>query len=333
MIFADDAMFCRYEQKTEGNFMLFLVYFLAILKYIIYGMSVFFTGSLVESTDVLDVLALRFLFSFVVFEILRRTKILKINVGLKDCFCKTERSKYIKSLVLAALFEPVLYMFFEAMGISMTTGVMAGVILSLSPVSSVICESIILKDKTSILEKIFLALGIAGVMYIAINTGSHDGKNTVFGMLFIVLAVMCGSLFSVFSRKSSGKFTSMEITYFSTLLGVIAFNSVNVVRHLVNGSISDYFKPYMNVQNMIGFVFLSVISTIIATGMNNFALSKIKSSTMSAFGGVSTLVTISSGVILNNEVLYTYHYIGITFILIRMIGVCYIVYKQNKNIK
>ena len=37
-------------------------------------MSVFFTGSLVESTDVLDVLALRFLFSFVVFDANRRTE-------------------------------------------------------------------------------------------------------------------------------------------------------------------------------------------------------------------------------------------------------------------
>ena len=56
--------------------MILFVYVLAFLKNVIYGLSVFFTGSLVSSTDVLDVLALRFLLSWFVFEILKQTKIL-----------------------------------------------------------------------------------------------------------------------------------------------------------------------------------------------------------------------------------------------------------------
>ncbi|MBR4941960.1 MAG: EamA family transporter, partial [Clostridia bacterium] len=258
-----------------------LALILTFLKNVIYGASVFFTGELSSSVDVPDILALRFLMSFLVLFILKQTRILKINVGIRDLFRPTDRHKYIKSLLIAAIFEPVLYMLFETLGVSMTTGITAGVILTLSPISSCICEEIILKEKSTLLQKIFLGLGIIGVIYIAVNTGETDGKDTPLGILFIILAVVSGSLFLVFSRKSSVHFSSFEITYFSSALGAAAFNTINIVRHLVRGDILHYFDPYFDLQNMVGFVFLAVISTIVATSMNNYALSKIKVSTSS----------------------------------------------------
>ena len=310
--------------------MVFLAYLFTILKNVIYGTSVFFTGALSENVDILDILALRFLISFIVLYFLKIFKIIKINVDIKDVFKKTERSNHIKSLLLAAIFEPILYMLFETLGISMTTGITAGVILSLSPISSCICESIILKEKTTLMQKILLGLGIIGVIYISVNTSTTDGKDSIAGILFIVLAVVSGSLFMVFSRKSSSHFNSMEVTYFSALLGMIAFNSVNVVRHILSGNILEYFSPLFNVQNLTGFIFLAIVSTIVATGMNNFALSKIQTSTASAFSGLSTVVTITVGVIFGGEHLYYFHYIGITLILIRMIGVSYISIKKSR---
>lgn len=52
---------------------------------------------------------------------------------------------------------------------------------------------------------------------------------------------------------------------------------------------------------------------------------------MSAFSGVSTLVTVVAGVFLNNEPIYYFHYIGFALILIRMFGVSYISIKKEKN--
>ena len=308
--------------------MIVFVYMLVFLKNTIYGISVFFTGKLVASTDVLDVLALRFLMSWSVFELLKQTKILKINIGIKDYCGKTERSKYFKQLLFSALFEPILYMLFETIGISMTTGVMTGVLLSLMPVSCVICESIILKEKTSPLEKFFLLLGIVGVIYITVNSSGSDGGNSVLGIVFLLLAIISGSLYMVFSRKSAANFNSIEITYFASFLGMLVFNGANIIRHLIRGDILRYFLPYLSVEKIIGFIFLSVVSTILATGMNNFALGRIKTSTVSAFGGVSTLVTIIAGVFLNGEELYTYHYIGIALIIVRMFGVCYLAWRK-----
>ena len=309
-----------------------IVFLFIFLKNAIYGISVFFTGELTASVDVLDILALRFLMSFAAMWLFKTCKVLKIDVGFKDLLGKTKRSKYIKSLVLTALFEPVLYMFFETLGIANTTSITVAVILSLSPITSCICESIILKEKTTFMKKIFLGIGIIGVLYIALNTNTTGGKDTVSGIIFIVCAVVCGSLFATFSREASKAFNSMEVTYFCTILGMIVFNVVNVVRHFYHGDIVDYFKPYFDVDNIIGFVFLAVISTIVATSMNNYALQRVQPSTVAAFGGVSTMVTIVAGVIFNKEVLHDFQMIGLTLIIIRMIGVSYIDIKGHQHL-
>lgn len=307
-----------------------LAYCFAVLKNAIYGTTIFFTGTLSATVDVLDILALRFLMSLVVFWLLKVTRVVKINVGVVDFFRRGPRAAAMKSVLLTALFEPVLYMLFETLGISMTSGITAGVILSLSAVTSCIFEILILKENSTLLQKFFLALGIFGAIYIAVNANADSGKDTPLGILFILLTVIAGSLFSTFSRKSSKSFSAMEITYVSCMLGAIIFNAVNVVRHLIVGDILHYFDPYFDPANLVGFFVLAILSTIIATCMNNFALSKMQASTMAAFGGISTLVTVVVSVWLGGEVLYPYHFIGFSFILIRMVGVSVIAIRRDR---
>jgi drug/metabolite transporter (DMT)-like permease len=221
-------------------------------------------------------------------------------------------------------------MVFETLGISMTSSTTTGVILSLIPISSVVCESLVLKEKTTVMQKLFLLVGVIGVAYIAIKTGSNEGTDSFIGITFLVLAVFCGSLFQVFSRKSSRSFNAMEVTYFSCMLGAIAFNAANIVRHIFVGDILNYFKPYFNGGNLVGFVFLAIISTVIATCMGNYSLGKMQATTMAALSEISTLTTITVGVVFGNEFLYYYHYIGITLIIIRMIGVSSIAIKKDR---
>ena len=222
-------------------------------------------------------------------------------------------------------------MFFETLGISMTTDITTAVIISLTPITNCIAEIVFLRERCSFLEKVFLFIGIAGVIYIATKTSSGDGKDSVIGIAFPLLAVISGSLFSVFSRKSSKYFSPMEITYAATIMGALIFNVVNIIRHIVRGDIIHYFKPYHSLNNMVGFLFLGVLSAVLATAMNNYCLSKIQLSTIAAFSGVSTLVTILIGVIIKNERLYYFHYIGLSLIMIRMIGVSVLSVMRNKK--
>ena len=311
-----------------------LAYLSAIGKCVIYGATPFFTGALSDSgIDVLDLLSLRFLLSFVVFFILKSVKILKIEFKIKDIFVKNPRTPHIRNLLFAALFEPVLYMLFETLGISMTNGVTTAVMLSVAPVFYCVGEFIFFRKYPSFWQGVFLTLGMIGAAYIAVCTSTEGGSSSFLGIIFLVLALTVGALFCVFSRKSSEHFSPLEITYVSSMLGAVCFNSVNVVRHLINGDILEYFNPYFDLQNLLGFAVLGIGSTIFATVMSNYALSKIRISTFSAFGGVSTIVTVLIGVLFADEKLMYFHYIGFPLILARMIGVCVIdIVKDRKKL-
>ena len=84
---------------NKEEYMTFLAYFCAVMKCVIYGSTIFFTSKLTESIDVIDLLALRFLLSFVCMWLLKITGIWKINVGIKDVFKKNERTPFIKNLI------------------------------------------------------------------------------------------------------------------------------------------------------------------------------------------------------------------------------------------
>ena len=311
-----------------------LAYLFLFVKGVIYGLTPFFTIELSRSYDVLDILALRFLLSLGAMWLLKTLKVIKINVGIKNFITKKHRLPNLHYLLLAALFEPILYMFFETLGISMTNGVTTAVLLSLAPVFYCVGEFIFFRQYPSFLQSVFLTLGMAGAAYIAVCTSNEGGRSSFFGIVFLILALTVGALFCVFSRKSSEHFSPLEITFISSMLGAVCFNSVNIVRHIVNGDILHYFDPYFDLENLLGFAVLGIGSTIFATMMSNYALSKIKISTFSAFGGVSTIVTVLIGVIFAGEKLMYFHYIGFPFILARMVGVCVIdIIKDRKKLK
>ena len=309
-----------------------LAYLFTFLKNAIYGTTNFFTKGLNgNEIDAIEILALRFLLSFVILWLLKVTKLVKINVGVKDIFTSTEKHEFIKPLLLTALFSPVIEMFFETTGYTMTTAVTAGVIISLMPIFACMWESLILKENTTFMQKVFLVLGVVGVIYIAVNTNTNDGKNSIAGIICLVIATVSGPLHLVFSRQSLKVFKPFEVTYFACLFGTVIFNGINIVKHLWQGNILDYFAPYFVPENIVGFIMLSIISTIVATAMNNFSMSRLQASTVAAFSGVSTMVTILVGVVFLNERLYYFHYIGFALILIRMIGVSYIAIKKDKQ--
>ncbi len=309
-----------------------LAYLFAFFKNAIFGTTNFFTKGLnASNVDAIEILALRFLFSFVILWILKTTKLVKIEVGVKDIFKNTEKHKFIKPLLLTALFSPVIEMLFETTGFTMTTAVTAGVILSLMPIFACMWESIILKETTTALQKTFLVLGVIGVIYIAINTNTNDGNDSILGILCLMITTISGPLHLVFSRQSLKAFRPFEVTYFACLFGTVAFNVINIIKHLYKGNILHYFDPYFDPKNIGSFIMLSIVVTIIATAMNNFSMRRLQASTVAAFGGVSTIVTILIGVIFLNEKLYYFHYIGFALILIRMIGVSWIAIKKDKQ--
>lgn len=297
-----------------------VAYVFNILKYCIFGSTMLFTSSLLKSTGVFDVLALRFLMSAVVFTLLILTGVLKVNY----------KGKKMKNLILTALFEPVIYFIFENIGIAQTNTSTAGLILAAAPALTIIFETVFLGETTTWAQKEMIFLRISAAILIVVNATS-SGTDSIIGIICISIAGISGALFGIFSRKSSQDFNAIEVTYLTTIVGAVAFNAINVVRHLSMGTISTYFTPYFDMQNMIGFVYLAVVSSIVATMMGNYALGKMQATVASAFSGASTIVTILLGVFVNKEPIGLYHYVAMIMMVFAGIGMAVLNNKRSNN--
>lgn len=290
------------------------------LGYVIFGTTFFFTDYLLKSTSVIDLLAMRFLISFSCFLILRFLKIIKINF----------KGKNLLWVFLAAIFEPILYFIFETIGVKYTSTMISGMIIAFTPIVVMLLEGIILKEKTNFIQKLFLIVGIVGVIIVTVN-GKNDGESTMWGIICLFITAACGASFIVASRKSSIGFSAIEITYFSSLLGMIFFNGLSLTNHIANGTITQYFAPLYDYKNVLCLLALAILASIIATAGINFGASKIQASSVSAFSGISTITAIFVGILFNNETLYMYHIISTILILVSAIGINYTKTKEAER--
>jgi drug/metabolite transporter (DMT)-like permease len=308
----------------------FLVVLAILTKSIIYGLSVFVTGSLTDSVDVLDVLSIRYIITFSVLLLLRATKIIKINMRFRDIFKRDQARKNLSILLMAGIFEPVLCIFLETAGLSMTTGITAGIIIAFAPIFTCLFERIFLKEKNTLAQKIFLGIGIVGICYVVINTKTGDGENSFLGIALLLGSVVCGQMYAVCTRKVKKVYNGFDTSFVMATLGVTVFNAINIVRHLLEGSLGRYFAPLSDPKNVVAFLYLGIFCSVVATTLGNFSYRKAKLSSLAAFGGVSTLVTIFAGVFFGGETLYYYHIIGTVLIFTRIIGVSVIDIKKSR---
>ena len=296
-----------------------LAYICCVLRSVIYGTSILFTSNLLDNLHFMHMLALRFLLSALAFIFLAAVGLIKVNF----------KGKSLKLLCITAIFEPVMYFIFEAVGIGGTTTSLAGILAATTSIMVLIFESVFLKEKTSISQKLLLVLSVLGVVTVTLFSGGSGGQNSILGIVFLLLANMSGALFVICSRKSSTtQFSAMEVTFFSAVVGAIAFNIINFFIMLSKGTLTTFFTPLLSVQNIIAFVFLSFLSTILATLMNNYAISKIQASSVSALGALSTVITIATGVIFKGDKIGWYHIVGTALILCGSIGINYITQKK-----
>ncbi len=284
-------------------------YIAGVLKSLIFGFSFLFTKRLLINMSLLDLLSFRFLLAVAAFEVLRLTKVIKIDL----------KNKNMKRILLIVFIQPVGYYVFETLGLQRTSTLMSGILISFMPLIVLLMEALILKEKTSFLQKVYLAVSIAGVLLITALSGGGGGSSLL-GIFFILLALICEGFFSILTRGSSTMFTPMEITYCMMWASAVTFNAANIVWKAYTGNISQYFTPLLNTNNLFGFFYLGILCSCAGYLLYNYMLSRIQASTVSVFAGLTTMTTVAAGVIFNNESFFWYHLTGGILILLGVWG-------------
>ena len=270
----------------------------ALLGNSIFGFSFLFSKIALEITIPSVMLAIRFTTAFVVLNlIVLAGRMIKKKNGT-PLIEFSLKGKPWKSIVLLAIFQPVIYFFAESNGIALTSSAFAGTIIAVVPLVGVIFDVVIMHEKVSKKQMICSLASIAGVVVTTI--GAKGMKSSSTGVLLLLIAVSSGAFFYVFSKKSGEYYNPLERTYVMFGIGSAAYIILGLIQSAGNFEIV-ILPAVTSFAFWRSILYLSVVSSIGAFMLLNFCSSYISVSEASIFANFTTVISIIAGVVIMKE--------------------------------
>lgn len=277
----------------------------ATLVYIIFGLSYLFSKIALNITEPAILLCARFSITFVILNILVLTKAMKLNL----------RGKNLIPPVLVGLLQPVLYFILENYGLKYTSTSFTGLLSAISPIFTAILGALILKERPTRKQWVFICISILGVLMVSLKSGS--GNNTVLGCLCLIGAYFSGSFYSLLIRRLSDRFTPFELTYVMFTVGFVFFAGMAFFQYRAD-TVPMLISAVNNSQFIIAILYLGGVASVGAYLLANYSLSKLPVARSTIFANLSTVVSILSGVIIMHD---SFTWISVIATILILLGV------------
>lgn len=271
----------------------------------LYGLSYIFTKQATQAASVFALLGWRFLLGAIVISLCVSLGFVNVNF----------KGKSLKPILHVALFSPCIYYIAETIGIDLTTASESGIILAIIPIASIVASILLLKEKPSKRQIMGIIITLIGVLFTVLSLGLTSSFS-LFGYLFLLIAVLAYALYSVFVSKAKN-YTEGEITFAMLVSGAIFFVILAFIEGFLKGSIDSLIKlPFTDTNFLITVLYQAICCSVLAFFLSNIAISRIGVNRTSSFIGVSTAVSILAGILILNESFNIYQVIGAIVIMI-----------------
>ncbi len=238
-----------------------------------------FTGA-----DVPVVLAIRFVFAFLLMSAL--IPILKIKINFKG--------KPVWKLILLGIFQPVIYFVGESFGLKMTGIVISSVMIALVPIICQVLSALFLKDCPNFLQIIFSIISVSGVIIVTVISSEDTGVKTyIAGIICLAVAVLSAAAFNVLGRSIADVFTPYERTYFMFIVSSVFFTVYALFA--VKFDVSLIVKPLVSPSFVLSILYLGGLSSVVAYFMINYANTYLPITRATIFSNVITVVSTAAG--------------------------------------
>jgi drug/metabolite transporter (DMT)-like permease len=298
-------------------------YIAAIVYAFIIGLSFMFVKITLTVAGPLDTLAHRFTVAWIVATIFVLLNKGKLKISWRD----------VRHILPLAFLYPIIFFTFQVFGLARITSSEAGMIQATVPIFTLVFASVILKEKATREQLVFMNLSVLGVIFLLVMNGAGTGMTNLVGSGIILLSAIAAALYNIFARKLTQQYSLLTLTYVMTLFGFVVFNIIAIGSHVIDGTTRQYFHPFMHVNFVLAILYLGIFSSLITSYLSNYALSKIEASQMSVFSNFATLITIVAGVIFLQEDFHLYHLIGAIVIIIGVVGTNYFGARSTHNEK
>ncbi len=290
-----------------------------IMFSVIFGFTFMFSKVALAFVNPIGLIAYRFLVAFLVFELLRLLKLVRIRF---------QRS-HLKMILLVAILQPVLYFLFEIYGLNRLASSEAGMMIALIPIFVSIFGSIFLHEKPKLIQLFFIVLSVSGIILIQAFKSASGFNVEIVGFLLLLGAVLSAALYNIASRKASKVLRAHELTYFMMLFGAVTFNFIYFITLVFEQRIPDYYRNLMQIELLLPVLYLGIVASIGGFFLINFALSRLEAHVASIYANLATITAIIAGALFLDESLFYYHYIGAAMIILGVYGTV----RNNRHIR
>ena len=204
----------------------------------------------------------------------------------------------IAPLLFLGIVQPVLYFLCESYGISLTNATFSGVIIALVPIAALGMGALFLHETPSRAQVLFSLLSIAGVIIMTLMQ-SAEGEIKPLGVLLLFGAVLTGVSFNVISRKISVQYSALERTYVMMLVAAVCFSALALFETGLD--MQTLLAPLHDPRFILAILYLSIISSVLAFLMINYASNYLPVAKTTAFCNLTTVISLFAGVVFLGE--------------------------------
>lgn len=272
------------------------------LGHIIWGFSYLFTRVALRSAQPDVLLSLRFLTALLIMNLLILLKKGRVSI----------RGKNWRPLLVLAVTEP-LYFYFESYGILYTNATFAGVVLAVAPVVSILLAALFLKEYPTRRQAVFCLLPVLGVALMA-AAGNSLGIIRPIGVVFLLGSCLASAGYKTVNRRSAQEFTPFERTYIVLLVSGVVFTIAALVT--TKGDLRAWVEPLASAPAVCSILMLSVFCSVGANQLVNYAAGRLPVVKLSSFGALTTLFSMTAGILFLHEPFFWMGGVGAVLILI-----------------
>ncbi|MBQ6401502.1 MAG: DMT family transporter [Firmicutes bacterium] len=282
----------------------------------IFGFSFIFSKLALQITLPSVMIAVRFLMAFAALNLIaffgRKIMVSDGEGGRRPLVEFSLKGKPLGSVLLLALFQPILYFLCESYGIVYTSAAFAGTIIAVIPVAGIIFDVVIMHSRVRARQVICAVLSAVGV---AITTiGAVGMRSSLLGLVILLGAVCAGALFYVFSKKSGEHFNALEQTYVMFAAGSLVYAVFALVQ--CRGRYDELiFSALAEPRFILPVLYLAILSSVVAFIFLNYGTVRVTVSEAAIFANLTTVISIVAGVVFLHETFTPFQIAGALIII------------------
>jgi len=196
---------------------------------------------------------------------------------------------------LLLMFFQVAYFATESYAIALTNSTISGLVLAVVPVVTIGTGALLLKEYPTKRQALFCLLPVAGVILMTVS-GKELGVVSGIGIVFLGLMMLCSALYKTVNRTASREFSPYERTLIVLTASAVSFTVVALSE--VGWDVGAYVAPLRVPSYTACLLSLSLLCSIAANLLVNYAVGKMSVFKVASFGSLSTLCTVIGGLLL-----------------------------------